>query len=249
MFYTHINTKNKTLDKELFNRISKELETTNKIDDAKGAIVIGGDGTILTFLQNYTNSKQLPKIYAFNYGHVGYLLPFNKNELESIIEMIKSNKKFKSHIRKRLEIKNHGNFLNEALITRKLPGKLNSYDIYIDDVLFRTVRCDSVLVTTNSGSSGYNLSAGGPYVDNSCDCIVLTFVSPFRLHYNSHVLNINRRVKIVVASDYCCVVDGFHSFDVHSCVEISYTGSNLDFAFLPSESSYEKLLFDKIFPR
>lgn len=239
MFYLYCSP---TVDIMIKKEICQSLEFTENINDAEGIIVLGGDGSLLNAIVHY---KNLPMIYAVNFGSCGILMPFQRDDLSDLISDLKNNVPFKTFTRKRF-LMNDTYFLNECVFTKNQRGRLNKYQIYIDNEYFKEVFCDSVIISTPTGSSGYNLSAGGPFVSQDCDVIIITLISPFRTFLNSFVVASNKEIE--VRGVEICIIDGCYEFECNSA-KITFDGNLAAFAYSASEKSVEKVIFDKIFNR
>ncbi|KAM0685381.1 hypothetical protein COBT_003410, partial [Conglomerata obtusa] len=192
----------------LTEHINLHLKLTSNINEAKGIIILGGDGTILKTLLT-CQKADMPPIYTINYGSFGALSLCEPDELNAIIYQLQMEKpKFNILNRKRLFLENNGFFLNDVILTNKFPGKLNKYIITVDDVEYGSVLGDSVIIATITGSSGYNMSVGGCYVENGCEAIILTVVSPFRSFIKNIMFSINKRIKVSIEKNGLCIVDG-----------------------------------------
>src|SRR5207249_2137454 len=79
--------------------------------------------------------------------------------------------------------------LNDVVVARYAPGRPVYVEVTVDRELLNIYRCDGVIVATATGSTGYNLSAGGPVLSPDSHCMVLTPVAPHLSLPNSLVLN------------------------------------------------------------
>lgn len=231
-----------SVDEAVRKNVENTLPSTDKIASSDALLILGGDGTLLTTLQSV---KYPPIIYAVNFGSCGILMPFNRDDLPSLIENLRNKKAFPTFKRKRPSM-NGAYFLNETIVTKNLKGRLNKYKIFINDELFKEVSGDSVIVSTPAGSSAYNLSAGGPFVDYDCDVLIITVVSPFRSFYRSMVVNASK--KITISGGELCIMDGCKQVECSEAM-IEFDGNVIEFGYFESETQIEKVMFDKIFNR
>jgi len=211
LFFLHINPKLESSSFIL--QIKEKYQFTSSLQNATGLMVIGGDGTLLHALRKYQNIN-IP-IYAINHGYKGILMLLPKQIIDiSSLQFIKV---------KRLN-SNYGYFLNEIVYGNNI-GFLNTFEIYINNKLFKIVKCDNIIVASNSGSTGYSLSANGPYV---FDGIVVSCIATQSLFKNM-VLPIDYEVKIVGKKEYVAVVDGVDRY-LGGEVVVNYSGNELQFA-------------------
>ena len=88
--------------------------------------------------------------------------------------------------------------LNDVVITRAGFSRIIGLNVYVNDELLDTYEADGVIVSTPTGSTGYNLSAGGPIVSPNSNAIVVTPISPHSLTSKSIVFDSNDVIKIEI---------------------------------------------------
>jgi len=163
-------------------------------------IVIGGDGSILWALQ-YFHHRVSPPILAFSKGTVNYLCNFSihnyEKSLKNVIESINAKKPITIEIRSRIhcEILNHETkkkkkleALNEISLDRGCNPHVVKLNCYLEGKYFATFEGDGVLVATPTGSTAYQLSAGGPILNHLMSNIAITPISPLNLSTRPVVL-------------------------------------------------------------
>jgi len=149
-------------------------------------ITIGGDGSIL-----YAESKYPGKpILSLNCGELGFLA---SNEIDTIEEVLKGVETGKYHIdeREKLEFsagEHRGSALNEVLIASTVAGKALRLTIKIGKEDLGFFVCDGVLVSTPTGSTGYNFSCGGPIIEPGAASFAVTLINPHLSKLKSIVL-------------------------------------------------------------
>ncbi len=151
--------------------------------DADFALVLGGDGTVLR-ASKQLYATNIP-ILGINFGHLGYLTECNP---ETAIDAINKLVKNEHTIEKRLMLecsliregaKIHAFIsLNEAVISRATLMKAIKMDICINGKNTNTVLGDGIIVSTPTGSTSYNLSAGGPILTPTANNMVITQIAP-----------------------------------------------------------------------
>lgn len=144
-------------------------------------IVLGGDGTILSMINNELYCKK--KIYGMNRGTVGFLL--NSYSENNILERIKCSKVYNlnpvsmnvTDIHKK---KYTASSLNEVSLLRQNRFAA-SFRVKINNkIKINKLVCDGILVSTPAGSTAYNLSAQGPILPINSSLLALTPICPFR---------------------------------------------------------------------
>ena len=189
----------KDYDLNINNNLTEEI-----IGDAECILVLGGDGTLL-HVAGETENMDIP-LLGINLGTVGFLTECEVSNIESMISRLLSDD---FSIEERMMIKGVVNSasglrymkraLNDIVITRAGFSRIIGLEVYVDGQVLDTYEADGVVVCTPTGSTGYNLSAGGPIVSPDASLIVITPVSPHSLTAKSIVLSGNEKISIVIA--------------------------------------------------
>lgn len=187
-------------------------------------IALGGDGTILQAAQNAIKSNA--PIIAFNTGTLGFLAEYNIKDYKEVLTQIITNNFF---IEKRTMInvfkdnKLIDKCLNDAAICRDGFSRVLTLEIVIDDIVINNYRCDGVVISTPTGSTGYNLSLGGPIMSPRSDNVIVTPIAPHTLMSRPLVLSRNEIVKINICKsrkeqerEAILTCDGRKNIDLHS---------------------------------
>jgi len=185
-------------------------------------ITIGGDGTILRTCLKLP--KPEPPILTINMGARGFLAEVApKDALKALDQTLKGDyrlertTKLASYIGKR----RLPDALNEVSLTSLAPAKLLSMRIWKDNELVGDCQSDGAVVASQTGSTGYSLSAGGPVIDPEVQAFVFTPIAPLTVFHPvvfsaNATLNIElRRPKRAVV-----VVDGH--FQAETTPELSH---------------------------
>ena len=156
----------------------------------KFLIVLGGDGTMLRAA--HLAAKYSTPMLGINLGTLGYLTDVDHHEgMVAIEKMLDGN----FNQEQRMMLESRGKLaLNEILIYRE--GALMSFRICINGNHMDTLRADGVIVATPTGSTAYNLSAGGPILRPDSEMIVITAVCPHTLYTRPWVLSGSDRVEL-----------------------------------------------------
>ena len=150
-------------------------------------IVLGGDGTLIQAARDLS-SINVP-VFGINIGTLGYLTEIDMEQAFPAIDRIMAdeyNIDTRMILRGRVyrgDDKLYSDIaLNDIVINRIGSLKIINFDIFVNGEYLITYPADGLIVSTPTGSTAYNLSAGGPIVRPQTDCIVMTPVCP-------HVLN------------------------------------------------------------
>lgn len=164
-------------------------------------IVIGGDGTILGVAEA-ASLKDIP-IVGVNLGRLGFLADIEPDEIEDAMgKLIKQQYKIQERMMLRATIVGHNGeksvfyALNEINVTRGSFSRLVEFEICINDELSDIYPADGVIVATPTGSTAYNLSAGGPIVVPHAQTYVVTPICPHTLYSKSIMLCEQDTVRI-----------------------------------------------------
>lgn len=220
-----ITNKNKDVDLKITNKIANYIKNDNRecelLDcyyrpktgwytdinsipkDTDCVIVLGGDGTILQAAHD-TASREIP-ILGINIGTLGFLA---ETELHNIYEALDNifEDNYELEYRMMLEgsIKRNGeeiyfgNALNEIVIERSGFSRIISLSVYVNDELANRYRGDGILISTPTGSTGYNLSAGGPVVAPYSQVLIVTPICSHTINSRSIVLDAEDKISVKI---------------------------------------------------
>ncbi len=192
------------------------------IKDAKAVIVIGGDGTMLRAAAGL-GEHDIP-LLGINLGTIGFLTEVEVTNLYNALDrlMVKDySLEKRMMIEGMLKGKSYKS-LNDVVITRAGFSRIIGLNIYVNDELLDTYEADGVIVSTPTGSTGYNLSAGGPIVSPKSKAIVVTPISPHSLTSKSIVFDSEDVIRIeIVKKRKTQETEAIVSFDGSNSEELS----------------------------
>ena len=172
--------------------------------DTEAVIVLGGDGTIIQVASPLAKAG-IP-IIGINMGNLGYLAEVDKDNYEPVLDRLIADdyqieERMMLHGRVIIggEKVNTSRALNEIVIARTGALRVVKYEIYVNDKLLGTYDADGIIVSTPTGSTGYNMSAGGPIVEPDARVILITPVAAHTLNSRSIVLSPYDRLRVAVA--------------------------------------------------
>ena len=165
------------------------------------AIVLGGDGTTLRALHRYLGTG-VPCL-GVNFGRVGFLTSVDATVLESGIERVFAGQY------EVMDLPTLGGSdgthtlvaVNDVVLTSGTLGRMVILEWCVDGIAMGEIGCDGAILATSTGSTAYNLSAGGPVLAWGTDAFVLSFASPHSLHARSMVLGRGHGVEVRNRSD------------------------------------------------
>lgn len=184
--------------------LSNCLETPCPVEilrNADYAVVFGGDGTILGAARQLCETK-VPVI-GVNVGKLGFLAEFSIEELSQQFDRIISGDVF---IEKRMimqcSVLRKGKRIfdstavNDAVITAGAPFNMIEMKLAVQEQKLAMCISDGVIVSTPTGSTAYNLSAGGPILSANLSAMVITPLCPHSLSFRPIVINAESQLRI-----------------------------------------------------
>lgn len=170
-------------------------------------VVLGGDGTILRVARK-TAMYNTP-ILGINFGTLGYLADVEKNDAKTAIEsVLGGNYKIEERMMIDAAVERNGLVqdrsiaLNEVCINSSGYTRLISIGIEVNDQYIDTFRADGIIVSTPTGSTAYNLSAGGPILNPLTELMTITHICPHALYARPIVVSGSDTVRIRIESSY-----------------------------------------------
>lgn len=212
-------------------------------------ITIGGDGTILRTCISL--AKPEPPILAINMGVRGFLTEVESKDALTAVDKCLSGD-FRLEKCMKLAISADGlkfpDALNEVVISPDEPAKLLYTRIFRNGEPIVVCQADSLMVATQTGSTGYSLSAGGPVLDPAVNAFVLTPVCPLSI-FQPIVFPANTRLSIEVKKPRKTqvLIDGHHRQLVTSRLpHVDVTRSKHETSFIRFEENYYQRLRSRL---
>ena len=186
--------KDKDAECQVLSDLGSQYEELPELDNEVDCIlVIGGDGTMLQAAR-VVAGKKIPMI-GINKGTLGFLTEIELNDLEYALDQlladdyeIAERMMLKGEIYHGDELVNESLALNDLVITRSGISRIIECKISVNGRPMNNYSGDGLIVATPTGSTGYNLSAGGPVVCPEADIVLVTPICPHSLGARSSVL-------------------------------------------------------------
>ena len=166
-------------------------------------IAFGGDGTLLAAASAVVQSSADIPVLGVNLGRLGFLTEVSRTELTSALEAVLAGR---THVETRLllngRVERAGRVvaarlaLNDIVVTRGPLSRMIEIDVTVNREFVCHVKADGLILATATGSTAYNLSAGGPIVSPSLDAFVLTPIAPHALTNRPIVLPADAEVSL-----------------------------------------------------
>lgn len=165
---------------------TKAAKTKKQMDDIKLVIVLGGDGTYLRGVR-LLEGRSVP-LLGFNMGFLGFLTAHNAESVFDILEktlagkmVLRPRSMLFAKILRKGKVRGEYHALNDFVIERGSMSQLINTSIYSEKFLVSEVKADGFIVASPSGSTAYNLAAGGPILHPESPVFVVTPVAPHSL--------------------------------------------------------------------
>ena len=220
-------------------------------------LVLGGDGTLLSMADCIAQAGRCVPILGVNFGSLGFLTEVTLPELYPALEAALAGR---AHVEERLMLQatvhsssapQVGVAVNDVVINKAAPSRLINLSVFVGDEFVTNVRADGLIIATPTGSTAYNLSAGGPVVEPSVDAMVLTPIAPHTLSNRPIVIPASAtvRVKPVIGDRDGAFVtfDGQAGFELRAGDEITVGRAAEPMRLIrPSTRSYFEVLREKL---
>jgi NAD+ kinase len=171
------------------------------VKDADFAIVFGGDGTILSAARELSQTS-VPVI-GVNVGRLGFLAEFSIDELKNLFDRVISDDKLiaermmlKCSITDQRQGKLSSTAINDVVITAGPDYRMVDLKIAVDGQSLADCVSDGLIVSTPTGSTAYNLSAGGPILSANLSAMVITPICPHTFSFRPIVISADSRIEI-----------------------------------------------------
>ncbi len=168
-------------------------------------VVLGGDGTLL-HSSGYAALHDTPLI-GINLGHLGYLTDVDRSQAFTALErVLKGDYILEKRMMLETKILSDSSLhtplpaLNDVCLVRGNFSKTISFELSINEEYIDRYRADGIILSTPTGSTAYNLAAGGPILKPDCEMIAVTPVCPHALHFRPAVISSQDCIKIRICA-------------------------------------------------
>jgi NAD+ kinase len=171
--------------------------------DVEMVVVLGGDGTLLSMADAIGEAGTRIPILGVNFGSLGFLTEVTLPELYPSLEAAIGGR---AHVEDRLMLRaatcrggqpfaQHV-ALNDVVITKGTRSRMIDLSVSVGDEFVTRVKADGLIIATPTGSTAYNLSAGGPIVQPHVDALVITPIAPHTLTHRPIVIPAAQAVRV-----------------------------------------------------
>src|SRR6266446_6596187 len=218
-------------------------------------LVLGGDGTMIATAR-MIGDAEVPVI-GVNYGGLGYLAEFPIEELFAALEAILAGQyrverrvMLSVELRRGDELVNKNRVLNDVVMNKSALARIIEIETHLNDQFVNSFRADGLIVSTPTGSTAYNLSAGGPVIYPSMNAIVITPICPFTLSNRPIVVPDDSFIEVRLKTrneEVALTLDGQVGCPLQAGDKIVIRKSRTTFNLVqPASRNYFDLLRDKL---
>ena len=231
-----------------------EKESQDFSEGVECVVSIGGDGTFLRAAQ-WVGKREIP-ILGINTGHLGFLASYSLDEMNELADVLANDLGSVEH-RAVLELQCDAmpaDFwpyaLNEVAVLKGESASMVTVTAGIDGEFLSDYLADGLVVATPTGSTAYNLSAGGPILQPTLGCLVLSPLAPHSLTMRPLVVSGESRISLKATQrDHQARVslDGRSFILGEDCGELEIRRADFSVAVLRRPgASFQTLLRDKL---
>ena len=226
--------------------------------DADLIAVLGGDGTLLSMADAIGAAGSNIPILGVNFGSLGFLTEVTLPELYPALDAAIGGR---APIEDRMMLRSTTTraageapayiALNDVVITKAARSRMIDLSVSVGDEFVTRVKADGLIVATPTGSTAYNLAAGGPIVQPTLDALILTPIAPHTLTNRPIVIPAGAAVRVQPHIDerdeLYVTFDGQAGFQLHAgdAIRICRAGRPLRL-IRPSTRSYFEVLRQKL---
>jgi NAD+ kinase len=181
----------------------EEMEHSEMVKAVDLLVVLGGDGTMIAAAR-MVGDHGTP-VLGVNYGTLGYLADFTHEEMIPALEAVQSGDfTLDRRLMLRAEVARTGEgllrdrVLNDVVISKSALARIIEIETWVDGKFLNLFRADGLIVSTPTGSTAYNLSAGGPVIYPSMQAVVITPICPHTLSNRPVVLADDAEFELVL---------------------------------------------------
>jgi NAD+ kinase len=218
-------------------------------------LVLGGDGTMIATARMLGDSE-VP-VMGVNYGGLGYLAEFRIEELFTALESIVAGEyKIENRVMLAVELRRgdqlvtKNRVLNDVVMNKSALARIIQIETKLNDQFVNSFRADGLIVSTPTGSTAYNLSAGGPIIFPTMNTVVITPICPFTLSNRPIVVPDDSVIEVRLMTekeDVALTLDGQVGFPIQAGDRVVIRKSETSFNLVqPKNRNYFDLLRDKL---
>jgi len=221
-------------------------------------VVLGGDGTLLSMADHIGAANVDVPILGVNFGRLGFLTEVTLPELYQSLEIaIRGDARVEERILLCSTTIRNGKplaeyvSLNDVVVTKAARSRMLELSVWAGEEFVARVKADGIIISTPTGSTAYNLAAGGPIVQPGLDALVLTPIAPHMLTNRPVVIPSGSLVRVQPVMDerdeVYVTFDGQDGYELERGDEVRICTAPRRLKLLhPSSRSYFDVLREKL---
>ncbi len=218
-------------------------------------VVLGGDGTMIATARLLDN-RDVPVI-GINYGSLGYLTEVSVEEMTGALDaalagdyQLDRRMMLAAELTRGDEQLLRNRVLNDVVISKSALARIIEIEMHLDGQLVNCFRADGLIVSTPTGSTAYNLSAGGPIIYPSMNAIVITPICPHTLSNRPLVVPDDAEIELILKTgkeEVAITLDGQVGYPMEKGDRVRITKSRTTFNLVqPINRNYFEVLRGKL---
>lgn len=234
------------------------LDKPSLAADVDMVLVLGGDGTLLGMADCIGEAGSGVPILGVNFGSLGFLTEVTLPEMYRALEAAIAGR---LHMEERLMLRAtttrqgavfaNAIAVNDAVITKTARSRMIDLSVYVGDEFVTRVKADGLIIATPTGSTAYNMAAGGPIVQPAVDALLLTPIAPHTLTNRPIVIPATSAVRVQPnmeeRDEVFVTFDGQTGFQLQAGDEVTVRRADTPMRLIkPSTRSYFEVLRTKL---
>ena len=232
-------------------RVASRREVASSADVL---VVLGGDGTLLAAA--HLVERPVP-VLGVNFGSLGFLTEITMPELYPTLEGVlrgeyryEERRMLRARVQQRDAPETTDDVLNDVVVTKAALSRIIELDVAVDGLFVSAFRADGLIVSSPTGSTAYNLAAGGPIIHPTLDAVVLTPICPHTLTNRPLVISdrstIEVRLRAAREGEAHTTLDGQRGFKLRDGDAVTITRSPRSIRLVKAQRDYFEILRTKL---
>lgn len=166
-------------------------------------IVLGGDGTLIS-VARAVGVLNTP-ILGVNLGSLGFLTEITRQELFKVLSEVLEGRytvsdrlMLEAVVSRNGDVANRYQLLNDVVINKGALARIIDMELYVNESYLTTFKADGLIISSPTGSTAYNMAAGGPIIYPGTDCFVITPICPHMLTNRPMIVPADSVIRIEV---------------------------------------------------
>ena len=207
----------------------------NPYENCDVIITIGGDGTLIKHAKSAAIYNK--PVIGINAGRLGYLADIDRDKIGLLERLITNDYSIDSRIMLSVDVEKdgktlfNGTALNDVVIGNGEIAKISDINLNIlgDNINYRA---DGIILSTPTGSTAYSMSAGGPIIEPTARCFIITPICSHSMTARPLIVNQDNVINLSVEKDSYLIVDGNEKVMIDSKTKISVKKSVYEAKFI-----------------